>query len=213
MLFVNGPKGDTDDEEETSDRLFGAMNEVAEQIFRTPATTLEGVAVKLVLWARQHVGHDDTGLSWSREPIEDYSMDLDKLPVVSALHDLERMARTTTVVETPPAEDAAFFDALAEYDQLRIVSRDLEHRKEVFRPGIPEAKEAEEAFEAAYDKAAEAWTRARGIPITTQAGLFAKLQATIRFMADFEEGDGELYEDEWRAIKADVQRITGEARP
>ena len=115
------------------------------------------------------------------------------------------------VIETPPAEDTALFDALAEYDELRTVSRDLEHRKEVFRPGIPEAKEAEEAFEAAYDKAAEAWTRARGIPITTQAGFFAKLKAIIRFMDDLQEDD--LYEAEWMAIKDDMQRITGEARP
>ena len=46
---------------------------------------------------------------------------------------------------------------------------------------------------------------ARDIPVTTQAGLFAKLQATIRFMTDIVEN--ELYEDEWLAIKADVQRL------
>ena len=51
----------------------------------------------------------------------------------------------------------------------------------------------------------------RDIPATTQAGLFARLQATVRFMADLGE-DEELYEAEWCAIKADVQRIAGEAR-
>ena len=109
------------------------------------------------------------------------------------------------------AEDAAFLDALAEYDRLAAISQNLERRAKVFRPGIPEAKEAEAAHEAAYDKAAEAWVRARETPITTQAGLLAKLQAVIRFMADLQEED--LHEAEWLAIKTDVGRITGEARP
>ena len=106
-------------------------------------------------------------------------------------------------------EDAAFFDALAEYDRLAAISQDLERRAEVFRPGIPEAEEATKAYDAAYDEAMEAWAKAREIPITTQAGLCAKLQAMIRFMADL--GEGELWEAEWNAIKADTQRITGEA--
>ena len=122
----------------------------------------------------------------------------------------ERLVPATAVTEISPAQDADFFDALAEYDRLRTVSRDLERHKEIFRPGIPEAQEAEAAYESAYDKASEAWTRARDIPTTTQAGLFAKLQAIVRFMDDLEED--EMYEAEWTAIKADMQRITGEAR-
>ena len=108
-------------------------------------------------------------------------------------------------------EDAAFFDALAEYDRLAAISQGLERRAEVFRPGIPEAEEATKAHDASYDEAMEAWKKAREIPITTQAGLCAKLQAMIRFMADL--GEGELWEAEWNAIKADTQRITWEARP
>jgi len=127
------------------------------------------------------------------------------------VRDLERLAPVTAVTEIPPTEDAAFFDALAEYDRLRTVSRGLERHKEIFRPGIPEAQEAETAYESAYDNAYEAWTRARNIPTTTQVGLFAKLQAIIRFMDDLQED--EMYETEWHAIKADMQRITGEARP
>ena len=46
-------------------------------------------------------------------------------------------------------------------------------------------------------------------PAATQAGLFAKLQGVVQFTADLEED--ELYEAEWNTIKADVQRITGEA--
>ena len=57
----------------------------------------------------------------------------------------------------------------------------------------------------------EAWAAARSTPATTQAGLFAKLQAIIRFMDDLQEDD--LHEAEWMAIKADVQRLSGEARP
>ncbi len=48
------------------------------------------------------------------------------------------------------------------------------------------------------------------LPAATQAGMFAKLQATVRFMDDLEVD--ELYEAEWNAIKADVRRIAGEAR-
>ncbi len=55
-----------------------------------------------------------------------------------------------------------------------------------------------------------AWTRARDIRATTQAGLFAKLQATVQFMTDLETD--ELYEAEWQAIKADMQRIAGGTR-
>ncbi len=85
------------------------------------------------------------------------------------------------------------------------ISQDLECRKEVFRPGIPEAEEADKAYEAAYDEAMKAWAVARDIPATTQAGLFAKLQEVVRFMDDL--GEGELYEAEWHIIKADVLRI------
>ena len=106
--------------------------------------------------------------------------------------------------------DAALFDALADYDRLAAISGGLERRKEVFRPGIPEAEEANKAYEAAYDEASNAWTRARDIPATTQAELFAKLQATVRFMTDLEVD--ELYETEWSVIKADVQRVAGESR-
>ena len=110
-----------------------------------------------------------------------------------------------------PAEDAALFGALAEYDRLAAISKELERRSEVFRPGIPEAIEAREAYEAAYDKSMEVWATARSTPATTQAGLLAKLKAIIRFMDDLQEND--LYEAEWMAIKADMQGITGEARP
>ena len=103
--------------------------------------------------------------------------------------------------------DTALFDALAEYDRLLAISQELERRKEVFRPGIPEAEEANKAYEAAYDEASNAWTRARDAPASTQAGLFAKLQGMVRFMANL--SIDELYETEWSVIKADVQRITG----
>ncbi len=200
-------KSETDDSDEVLDPLHERMNEVAYQIFQTPATTLAGIAVKLVLWARQHIGHDATGKGWSGTPVTAYPRDLDHLPVVSALHDLERLVRTTMVAETPPAKDAALFDALAEYDRLVAISQGLERRQEVFRPDTPENKEATKAFEAAHDKAMAAWAAARDIPSTTRAGLFAKLQATIRFMTDLEQD--ELYEAEWQAIKADVQRVAG----
>ncbi len=104
-------------------------------------------------------------------------------------------------------EDAALFGAIAEYDRLATVEQALKGRADVFRPGIPEADEANKAYEAAYDEAMAVWEKARKIPATTQAGLFAKLQATIRFMADLEQD--ELYDAEWSAIKADVQRIAG----
>ncbi len=97
-----------------------------------------------------------------------------------------------------------------EYDRLAAIEQHLKGRAEVFRPGTPEALEASRVHDAANDKAVEAWATARDIPATTQAGVFAKLQATIRFMDDLEEG--ELYEAEWCAIKADVQRVAREAR-
>ena len=130
--------------------------------------------------------------------------------VAGAMRDLKRLAPTTTVAETPPAEDAALVDALVEYDRLSAIEQELNRRTKIFRPGIPEAKETTKAHEAAYDEASNAWATARDTPATTQAGLFAKLQATVRFMTDLEVD--ELYDAEWRAIKADVQRLAGEVR-
>ena len=91
------------------------------------------------------------------------------------------------------------------------VEQNLKRRIEVFRPGIPEADKANKAYETACDEAMAAWTRARDIPAATQDGLFAKLQTAIRFMDDLEEDH--LYDDEWHVLKADVRRMTGEARP
>ena len=86
--------------------LHDALNETAYEIFQTPATTLAGIAFKLVLWARQHITRGtQESADWSRPPVTDYPRDLDHLPVVSALHDLERMACTTTGADTPPTED------------------------------------------------------------------------------------------------------------
>ena len=75
------------------DPLFDALSKTAYEIFQTPATTIEGIAFKLVLWARQHVeGGYEGNTGWSRPPVTAYPHDLDHLPVVSALHDLERLA-------------------------------------------------------------------------------------------------------------------------
>ena len=46
---------ETDDSDEATDPLHDALNETAYKIFQTPATTPAGIAVKLVLWARQQV--------------------------------------------------------------------------------------------------------------------------------------------------------------
>ena len=83
-----------DDSDEALQPFYDRVHETEVQILRTPATSLAGIMVKLVLWARQHLEADaTTGLSWNHEPIEGQPLDLDHLPVVSALHDLERMAQ------------------------------------------------------------------------------------------------------------------------
>ena len=194
------------------DELTKLVSDAQEEMAVTPARTIAGVLVKLRLYAdlnSRRSSHSAKGAVVSIDQLPLRDLDLDQAAVVGAMRDLERLATTTTVAETPPAEDAALFDALAEYDRLAAISQDLEHRKEVFRPGIPEADEANKAYEAAYDEAMAVWEKTRKILATTQAGLFAKLQATIRFMTDL--GQDELYEAEWQAIKADVQRIAGRA--
>jgi hypothetical protein len=206
---LDGQRDTGDDSDEARQPFYDRLREIEQRILRTWATTPAGIAVKLILWARLRCSADEvSGLSWNRKSIEGEPFDLDRLPVMSALHDLERMACTKTVAGTPPAEDAALFDALAEYDRLAAIEQDLERRKEVFRPGIPEAEEAIKAYEAAYEKTMEAWAAARGIPATTQAGLFARLQATDRFMTGLKED--ELYDADWNIIKSDVQRIAAE---
>ena len=76
------------------------------------------------------------------------------------------------------------------------------------RSGTPEAADASEAFQTAYKKTMKAWATARDTPAATRAGLFAKLQGVVQFIADLEEDD--LYEAEWQTIKTDVRRIAGE---
>ena len=198
--------------EPKADELTKLVSDAQEEMAVTPARTIAGVLVKLRLYAdlnSRRSSHSAKGAVVSIDQLPLDNLELDQAAVVGAMHDLERLAATTTVAETPPAEDAALFDALAEYDRLTAISQDLERRKEVFRPGIPEADEANKAYEAAYDEAMAVWEKTRKILATTQAGLFAKLQATIRFMTDL--GQDELYEAEWQAIKADVQRVAGRA--
>ena len=87
-------ESETDDSDEANDPLHDALRETEYEIFQTPATTLAGIAVKLILWARLHVDRGNKGAGdWSRIPVSAYtSLDLDHLPVISALHDLERLA-------------------------------------------------------------------------------------------------------------------------
>ena len=146
------------------DELTKLVSNAQEEMAVTPARTIAGVLVKLRLYAdlnSRRSSHSAKGAVVSIDQLPLDNLELDQAAVVGAMHDLERLAATTKVAETPPAEDAALFDALAEYDRLTAISQDLERRKEVFRPGIPEAKEADEAFEAAYNETMVAWTRAR----------------------------------------------------
>ena len=84
---------DSDESDEAVQPLYDRLHETEVQILRTRATTPAGIAVKLILWARQNLKRGvTTGLSWNREPIEGELHDLDSLPVISALHDLERLA-------------------------------------------------------------------------------------------------------------------------
>ncbi len=107
-------------------------------------------------------------------------------------------------------EDTALFDALADYDRLIAVESGLKRRADAFRPEYPEAKEANAAHTAACDKSLAAWERVRAIPAATQAGLFARIQATDRYMADL--GEETIYEEDCSVIKNDAQRIAGESR-
>ena len=81
-----------DDSDEAVQPFFDRLRETESQILRTQATTPAGIAVKLILWARLHCTADEvSGLSWNRKSIKGEPFDLDRLPVLSALLDLERM--------------------------------------------------------------------------------------------------------------------------
>ncbi len=93
LLDEHRDNPDADDSDEAVDPLYNRLRETEYQILQTRATTPAGIAVKLVLWARLHCDADQTsGLSWNHEPIAGKPFDLDHLPVVSALNDLEHMA-------------------------------------------------------------------------------------------------------------------------
>ena len=80
-----------DDSDAARDPLYEARSDVEYAILRTPATTIEGVAIKLWLWARCH-GPFRGPSDWWKRPLEDMPSELDELPVASALQDLERLA-------------------------------------------------------------------------------------------------------------------------
>lgn len=82
-----------DETDAVRDPLAKAATDVEFAIHRTPATTLEGVAVKLRLWARiAYPGWTaPAGQEWWKIPVADMR-GLDHMPVASALQDLERMA-------------------------------------------------------------------------------------------------------------------------
>ena len=183
------------------------ISDLQKRIIKTPVRTLDGLLTKArVAW---HITALDGELDKLRPKLSNLAGLDDAIFIWHVLQDAEHLARATTVAETPPAEDAALFDALAEYDRLVAIEQGLEHRTKVFRPGVPEAEEADKAYKAACDETMEAWTTARDIPAKTQAGLIARIRATERYMTDLEEAS--IYEEDWSVIKADVQRITGEA--
>ena len=92
-----------DDSDEAVQPFFDRLRETEIQILRTQATTPAGIAVKLILWARLHCDADEvSGLSWTRKSIEGHPHDLDRLPVLSALLDLEHMAQGTVPTELYP---------------------------------------------------------------------------------------------------------------
>ncbi len=94
---------DADDSDEAVQPFYNRLHETEVEILRTQATTLAGIAVKLILWARLHCNADEvSGLSWTRKSIEGDPHDLDHLPVLSALLDLERIS-SGAIAPEPPA--------------------------------------------------------------------------------------------------------------
>ena len=69
------------------------------QIHETPVKTPAGIAVKLRLWARSHCPPEETpggwqecAENWHKAPVEEFVGDLDNMPIIGALRDLERLA-------------------------------------------------------------------------------------------------------------------------
>lgn len=84
-------KSEPSDEDKVRDPLLDAVTAAAYAIHRTPATTLEGVAIKLWLWTRAATPELGSRVDWWKDPIADMH-GFDHMPVASALQDLERMA-------------------------------------------------------------------------------------------------------------------------
>ncbi len=84
-------RDEPDDSDEVRDPLVNARTEVEYAIHRTPATTLEGVALKLWLWTRIMTPGLGSRVDWWKAPVADMH-GLDHMPVASALQDLERMS-------------------------------------------------------------------------------------------------------------------------
>ncbi len=80
-----------DETDAVRDPLVKAATEIEFAIHRTPATTLEGVALKLRLWTRIMTPELGSRVDWWKDPIADMH-GLEHMPVASALQDLERMA-------------------------------------------------------------------------------------------------------------------------
>ena len=79
-----------------------ALTEAEFAIYRTPATTPEGMAIKLRMWGRNHPD-PDRGENWCEPPIEDIEGNLDDMPILSVLRDLERLSQETAAVASQTA--------------------------------------------------------------------------------------------------------------
>ncbi len=76
------------------DPLHDRLMEAELAIYRTPATSPAGVAIKLWLWTRTFPPSWETpaGQDWWEAPVADMPDVLDHMPIASALQDLERLA-------------------------------------------------------------------------------------------------------------------------
>ena len=97
-------------DEEIIGPLHDRLNEAEVTIHRTPATTPEGIAIKLRMWGRNHPD-PDRGENWCEPPVEDIEGNLDDMPILSVLRDLEHLVDATAVAETPAAAAAPLIQA------------------------------------------------------------------------------------------------------
>ncbi len=213
-------RDEPDDSDAVRDPLYKARTDVEYAIYRTPATTLRGIVLKLWLWTRTATPELGSKVDWWKDPIVDMH-GFDYMPVASALQDLERMsggAATRTVApaaatETGVTRLAALWgeyvgalDALCDATEAEEAGRGIFNTANIVTEPEQEALATKESAAKVHEN--EAWDAFLEAPCGTMAEVLFKLHTVHEQLK--EHAFASRTEDLFNAAMRDYERMMGE---